>query len=124
MNLRILAAGAALITLLGSSAPVLSHTTVTGTTPGDGAVLEASPSVIEIRFQHAARLTSVMLHHAGEPQRRLEFTPAGSATEFELTDPRLGPGDNEIEWKALSGDGHVISGTLNYTVNSEPAGNN
>lgn len=90
----------------------LAHTTVAGTSPKSGSVLEQSPPVIEIQFREEARLTSVVVIEAGKPERRLEFTPKSSATNFKVHNPDLKSGRSEFQWKALSDDGHVIDGSL------------
>ena len=98
--------------LLQFALPASAHTAVTGTKPKSGSVLEQSPPVIEMTFEHAVHLTSVVLLEAGKAERKLAFTPIGGATSFKLPDPSLGPGRNEIRWKALSSDGHVVTGSL------------
>lgn len=105
-------------------APVLGHTTVASTSPESDSVLDQSPPLIEIEFRDAASLTSVVVLEAGKPDRKLEFTPIGRATSFKIQDPRLGPGRNEIQWKALSMDGHVISGSLILVIKPEAARKN
>ena len=103
--------------LLGLSAThAIAHTTVVGTAPKSGSVLEQSPPVVEITFQDAVRLTSVVVIDASNAERKLEFAPSDSAVTFKLNRPQLGPGRNEIRWKALSKDGHVISGSLILTI--------
>lgn len=90
-----------------------AHTNVASTSPKSGAVLERSPPTIEIKFEHPVRMTSVVvLAAAAQPERKLQFSPTESARTFTVTDPALAPGRNEIQWKALSRDGHVISGSL------------
>jgi copper resistance protein C len=96
----------------------LAHTTVASTTPENGAVLAASPPVIEISFKAPANLTSVVVVAPGQAERKLEFEPRASATTFKLASPALVAGRNEIQWKALSKDGHVISGTLVLTIDA------
>jgi copper resistance protein C len=98
--------------LLSVSVLAQAHTNVAGTSPKSGAVLEQSPPAIEINFEQAVRMTSVVVLAAGRPERKLQFSPSGSASTFTVTDPALAPGRNEIQWKALSRDGHVISGSL------------
>lgn len=103
---------------------VLAHTTVASTSPQSGSVLDQSPPLIEIKFRDAASLTSVVVLEAGKPDRRLQFTPIGSATSFKIQDPGLGSGRNEIQWKALSMDGHVISGSLILMIKTRAAKTN
>lgn len=94
------------------TASAFAHTKVAETIPADGDTLEQSPPVIEIHFEHPVHLTAVALLEGGKSERKLEFTPHGSDTSFKLPNPDLHPGRNEIRWKALSSDGHVISGSL------------
>ena len=102
--------------LLLLTSPAFSHTTVAEIVPRNGSVLEQSPDTVEIRFAHSARLTSAVLLGEDKQERRLEFIPSGNSDTFKFPAPDLGPGRNEIKWKALSDDGHVISGSLIYTI--------
>lgn len=97
------------------SAMALAHTSLSGSTPKSGSELEASPPFIELTFRGEARLTSVVAVANGT-ERKLEFTPKTAATSFRIENPQLQPGHNEIQWKALSRDGHVVSGSLVFTV--------
>jgi methionine-rich copper-binding protein CopC len=107
--------------VLAFTGQVLAHTKMTGTVPESGATLESSPAVIEIRFEHAVNLTSVVVVGVGKAERALAFAPTGSATTFKVTNPSLSPGRSEILWKALSSDGHVNTGTLIFIVKSAAA---
>jgi methionine-rich copper-binding protein CopC len=118
MCIRSLLAGLAFAAMAG---PALAHSTVKSTTPASGSVLLAAPSELVINFNEPARLTTVILDEAGMPERKLEFTPSGSSTTFTLPAPRLGSGRNEIKWKALSRDGHPISGSIIVVIRSGPA---
>src|SRR5687767_14881972 len=107
--------GALMLFALGASS-ALAHTSATSTTPKTGSILDASPPKIGITFKEAARLTSVVVHQEGKPDRKLTFTPNGSATEFSVADPALEPGKSEVRWIALSKDGHVVKGVIALTV--------
>ncbi|HTO75491.1 MAG TPA: copper resistance CopC family protein [Thermoanaerobaculia bacterium] len=89
-----------------------AHSTLKKTVPASGSVLTASPEEVRIEFNEPARLTSVVVESAGQNERRLEFAPSGSATSFTIREPKLANGRNEVRWKALSKDGHPISGTI------------
>ena len=97
-----------------------AHTTIESTEPAQSAVLARSPPDIAIRFEHQAQLTSVVVHAAGLSARKLEFEPHGSAREFKLLRPALTPGRNELAWKGLSTDGHVIEGKLVFVIEPTP----
>jgi len=110
------------LTLALGAGPALAHSTVKSTFPASGTVMLSSPSEVVINFNEPARLTSVVLVEAGMPERKLAFTPpSGSANTFTMPAPNLGSGRNEIKWKALSKDGHPISGSIIIVIRSGPA---
>jgi copper resistance protein C len=98
-----------------------AHSTVQSTSPPSGATLEQSPPAIEMRFHEAVSLTAVVVVDASKAERKIEFTPHGSATVFQLTKPQFAPGHNEVKWKGLSKDGHVVTGTLTYEIKPKEA---
>jgi copper resistance protein C len=104
------------VALMSLAAGAHAHTAIKQTTPANNAVLSESPPVIDITFEHRAQLTSVIVVEAGHPQRKLGFEPIGSSTEFRLHEPKLEAGRNELHWKGLSEDGHVIEGTLVFVI--------
>jgi len=104
------------IGLLSASLAVGAHTALKGAKPADGAVLDSSPPSIEIMFEHAVQMTSVSVVAEKAAERKLAFTPTGSSTTFTVEKPALVAGHNEVHWKALSKDGHVVTGKLTYVV--------
>ncbi len=119
---RFLKSAALGLALALTATPALAHSTVKGTVPTSGTVLLSSPNEVVINFNEPARLTSVVLIESGMPERKLPFTPpSGSANTFTMPAPNLGSGRNEIKWKALSKDGHPISGSIIIVIRSGPA---
>ena len=116
MNRRLLLS----IALLAASFGAGAHTALTGAKPADGATLESSPAAIEITFEHAVQMTSISVVADKAEERKLTFTPTASSTVFTVDKPALTNGHNEVHWKALSKDGHVVTGKLTYTI--KPAG--
>jgi methionine-rich copper-binding protein CopC len=102
----------------------VAHTSVIGSSPASGSILQQSPPFIEITFRDPVRLTSVVAVESGKAGRKLQFTPADSAAKFKVIDPKLSPGRTEIQWKALSKDGHVIDGSLVFVIEPAPAKTN
>jgi methionine-rich copper-binding protein CopC len=97
------------------AAPATAHTTLERTSPASGAVLSQSPAELTLTFGEPTRLTSVAVATtAGE--RRLDFTPFGSATTFTVAAPNLAAGRNEVRWRALSRDGHPVEGSIIIVV--------
>lgn len=107
--LRALALGAAMIF---AAAPAFAHSTVKGTDPVSGSVLPASPEVVTITFNEAAKVTSVVVVEAGKPERQLDVMSGSDGKFYMMHEPKLANGRNEIKWKALSKDGHPILGSI------------
>jgi methionine-rich copper-binding protein CopC len=66
-------------------------------------------------------MTSVIVLDAARAERKLTFEPTTRTQVVAIVGPNLAPGRNELRWKALSEDGHVISGSLSYVVKSAGA---
>jgi methionine-rich copper-binding protein CopC len=105
----------------GFALGVGAHTVVEKTKPATDAPLDSSPPTIEVQFKHAMQMTSVVVLDAAKSERKLTFTPATSAALITINDPALQVGRNEIRWKGLSKDGHVITGTLVFVVKQSSA---
>lgn len=102
---------AALMVSVALAGSALAHTTLRSSEPASGSALNESPPAISLTFRDPARLTSlVLVTAAGE--RSLAFTPSENALTFVAAKPALEPGRNEVRWKALSRDGHVIEGSI------------
>lgn len=102
--------------MLGLASGAGAHTVVEKANPATDAPLASSPPKIEITFKHAMQMTSVVVVDAAKAERKLAFTPTTSAALITINDPALQAGRNEVRWKGLSKDGHVIGGTLVYEV--------
>ncbi|MFC4312371.1 copper resistance protein CopC [Steroidobacter flavus] len=112
MSTRMLAA--LVMTFIATAA--MAHSTLKSTVPPSDSVLSASPPEVVINFNEPARLVSVIVARAGAPERKLQFTPVAESTTFNVAAPALENGRNEIKWRALSKDGHPISGTIVIVV--------
>src|SRR5262245_61638485 len=108
---------ALLLSISGASA----HTTLAGSTPKADSTLETSPPVIEIVFHDAAKMTSIVVVGEDKKERRLEFAAGEKPNSFKVAQPKLANGRNEVQWKALSKDGHAIHGSLVFTIKPAPA---
>jgi len=105
----------ALLAMLVITGQALAHTTLQSTSPASGAVLVQSPSEVTLTFGEPTRLTSIVVVKAGR-ERRLSFTPSGSAMTFVVPAPALTTGRNELRWRALSRDGHPVEGAIILVV--------
>lgn len=100
-----------------SATPVMAHSEMTSSQPRSGETLSVSPSEAVLQFNEGARVTAIRL--LTSDARRIELpgdivmTAVGEAR---VRLPDLAPGAYEIEWRAISADGHPIRGTIPFVV--------
>jgi methionine-rich copper-binding protein CopC len=106
-----------LFTAASLARPVLAHSQTIKSTPMDGAVLEEAPEQIELQFDSAMRVISVMLtSDAGET---FAVSPQGgrdASSQLIVDVPALPPADYHLEWRGLSADGHSMAGGMTFTL--------
>jgi methionine-rich copper-binding protein CopC len=110
----ILSAHLALTPLLAG--PALAHSQLAASTPAEGAVLREPPAEAVVTFDEAARLTALRLFGPDGERIALPGDPTTSPGEARAPLPPLAPGAYEIEWRALSVDGHPIRGRVRFVV--------
>ena len=93
-----------------------AHTTVESAEPRAEPFSSARHPPSRLKFKHAVQMTSIIVLEADKSERKLAFTPTASTAVVTIDNPALHTGHNEIRWKALSKDGHVINGTLTYDI--------
>jgi methionine-rich copper-binding protein CopC len=94
-----------------------AHAHLSASVPADGSTGKA-PEQVELTFSETARLTALNLQKEDEASRKLAL-PATAAARITVPLPKLLPGRYTLSWRLLSGDGHVTSGSLHFTV-AEP----
>ena len=93
---------------------------VRSTDPSDGAVLSRSPEHINITFAHPVRLTILKLSTIFGEVIPVEFDQVEEGTaDIAVPVPPLDPDDYTVEWRALGGDDHAMSGSFSFTVTTE-----
>ena len=90
---------------------VHAHSVLASSTPADGAVV-AAPAALDLTFAKGIRLTALGI--AGQSVALPD--QSGFGTSFAIPLPALPPGTHTVEWRGLSADGHVMKGTLTFTV--------
>lgn len=99
------------IALLAVPTGLGAHTALRSSSPASGSVLEQSPPALTLTFLEPATLTSLTLVNASG-ERKLAFAPRAKGLTFTSPKPLLVRGRNEVRWRALSQDGHVVEGSL------------
>ncbi|MBV9696614.1 MAG: copper resistance protein CopC [Gammaproteobacteria bacterium] len=109
------AARHALLGLLYAGA-LAAHPHLTQSTPAEGAVLQAPPGQIVLRFAEPVRLGALTLQQAGAEARRLGPLPAAAQAEIRVALPALTPGAYVVRYRALGADGHVVPGQVHFRL--------
>lgn len=104
----------ALLSLM--AAPAFAHSELTASMPADKASVETAPKELMLHFSEPVRLTALAIMKAGEAQKELSPLPARSQKDFSIASPGLAKGQYTVNWRALSGDAHVMTGQFAFAV--------
>lgn len=127
--LRLLASTFAIYAAVGGigATPAKAHASLIGSVPAYGATLAEAPETIELLFDNLVEpgLVKVRLKDGNDVEVG-KGTLVGERTprnEVAFTLPAHGEGSFLITWVSFAFDGHIISGTIPYTVdpNGAPA---
>jgi methionine-rich copper-binding protein CopC len=103
------------VVLLLSSGAACAHAHLVASTPGAGARLTRAPKELNLEFSEAAQLTALSIAKAGEAPQKLG-APAVAASHVSIALPALTPGTWTVRFRALSADGHLVPGTVTFTL--------
>jgi len=96
-----------------------AHAHFQASQPADGSVVSPFPEKFVLRFSEPAQLTSLSLLKTGvrEPLK-IPSLPAVTSTEISIPVHGLsvGPGSYELRYRVLSADGHIMSGSIHFTI--------
>ncbi|SDL16933.1 copper transport protein [Nocardioides sp. YR527] len=115
----LVALAAAAYAVLLSTSPAQAHATLIGTDPEEGAVLDQAPETITFTFDEAVSLppAGVTVYDAKGQEVTSEATASGTEMQVALAEASsLGDGTYVVAWRAVSADGHPISGSLTFAV--------
>jgi methionine-rich copper-binding protein CopC len=98
-----------------------AHAHLQKSSPADNSVITASPANLVLNFSEAARLTALSIQKGGESPQKLKPLPTTAAQQISVPLPPLTPGAYSVTWHVLSDDGHVMSGTLHFTLAADHA---
>lgn len=103
--------------MLSLGAPLaFGHAMLTDSSPPAGARITEAPRELTLTFSAPLHLTYVaLIPVSGEPIRLAPPTRQASAAHA-LPLPALAPNAYTVEWRAMSGDGHVMKGAWQFQV--------
>jgi methionine-rich copper-binding protein CopC len=102
------------IALLPASS--LAHTHLLRSSPVENAVLAKSPPVATLVFAEPVTLTAVKIESTDGGKTAVKPLPANPAAEASVALPTLALGRYKMSWRAISEDGHIMSGEIHFTI--------
>ena len=115
----------------------MAHSQLVSTTPEDGAILRQTPTHLTLIFAEPAKLIKIEITKFKQNQKKawlqsllggkageavaldnppLDMADLKNATHHSIALSPLQNGNYEVNWRALSADGHVIKGNLSFTI--------
>jgi methionine-rich copper-binding protein CopC len=104
---------------LSAAGLVYAHAHLLQATPADGSVLTQAPTVFALKFNEAATLTALSIQKGSEGPQKIDGLPSKPAAQFTIPAPKLDAGDYTLNFRVLSDDNHVVSGSIKFKVNAD-----
>jgi methionine-rich copper-binding protein CopC len=94
----------------------MAHAHLLVTVPVDKSVILAMPAQVSLQFTEAVRITALSIEKKGGKDKVVLKAPADARATVHADAPKLKAGAYLLNWRGLSDDGHVTSGTVHFTV--------
>jgi methionine-rich copper-binding protein CopC len=104
-----------ILILIFHSGSAFAHTEIIATIPASGSIIKSAPDTISLTFADNVKLTKVIVIN-GSKTKTLSFTPRQKAKSYKIAASGLSVGRNEIQWRALAEDGHILQGKILIVV--------
>jgi copper transport protein len=105
-----------LVVLIGAAGSAFAHATLIATVPADGAVLDASPRIVQLRFNEpVSPLVVHVIDAHGQPRQGVSVTARNETVEVTLP-PDLPQGTQIVTYRIVSADGHPIAGSIVFSI--------
>jgi methionine-rich copper-binding protein CopC len=86
--------------------------------PADASTLSSSPPSLVLNFSETTLLTAASIQKAGAAARKFVPLPTKAAVQVSFALPALAPGVYVVSWRSLSADGHIVSGSIHFTIDA------
>ena len=104
----------AAVALLPASA--FAHAHLLRSSPAENAVLDKSPAAATLVFAEPVTLTAVKVESKEGVKTAIKQLPEKPTAEASVPLPPLALGHYTISWRAVSDDGHLMSGEIHFSV--------
>jgi len=109
---------AALAMVLLGLAPLSAeaHAHLLQATPADGSVLTEAPPSFMLLFNEPARLTALNLQKDDAAPQKIGGLAEAASARWVIPAPQLAPGSYTLNYRVLSDDGHIMSGSIKFRL--------
>jgi methionine-rich copper-binding protein CopC len=97
----------------------LSHTEIAFLSPENGSILSEAPNEIYIVYHYPVMITKLEMFKSDQDNENIQLSKnflMQSSDAHQIKLPSLKMGEYEIDWRALSEDGHMIKGTFSFKI--------
>jgi methionine-rich copper-binding protein CopC len=94
----------------------LAHAKLEMTIPAADSSIAAMPAQVMLHFSEAVKITALSIEKDGGKDKVDLKVPADAKAMVQADSPKLAAGVYLLTWRGLSDDGHVMSGTVRFTV--------
>ena len=106
---------------LGTGSGALAHEQLVESSPGEGEVLADPPAEVVLTFTaDVLPISPIILVRDAAGNVVHDDEPVVEGSVVSTTLPELADGAYQVVWRVVSGDGHPIEGTVDFTVGSGP----
>ena len=114
--MRLLAALATLLLVVGFATGASAHAALVAVEPASGSMLAIAPKVVELRFNEAVTPGAILLiDGAGRARDDARVTASGETISVAMP-PDLPQGTAVVSYRVISEDGHPVSGSVIFSI--------
>ncbi len=105
-----------LVATLAVASPAFAHAQLQDISPADGSTLQGPPDAVRLTFDapplsKGAEVVAIGSHGT------TTLNPVAQGNQIVAAWPaELGPGSYQVNWRAVSGDGHPVQGTTAFRI--------
>ncbi|WP_059010201.1 copper resistance CopC/CopD family protein [Streptomyces specialis] len=114
----------AFVAVLLGATPAAAHSSLIGSNPADGEVVDTAPGVVALSFSEQVAVSGDairVLDPAGERVDSGDVTDEGGNTHSVTLRAGLGDGTYTVAWQAISADSHPVSGAFTFSIGAPSA---
>ena len=94
----------------------LAHAKLELSVPAADSSMAAMPAQVMLHFNEAVKITALSIEKEGGKDKVDLKAPSAATSMIQAEAPKLAAGVYLLNWRGLGDDGHVMSGTVRFTV--------